>query len=100
VLRSRAPIAGLAPALATVFAVAEGKQKRITQRVTLDVYLSAPGGKPRKTHSGELRRLGKLGFRETDRRLATREDHLKVTLEREIERYPGVPTPAVAPYIR
>jgi hypothetical protein len=81
-------------------AMAEGKQKRITQRVTLDVYLSAPGGKPRKTHSGELRRLNKLGFRETDRRLATREDHLKVTLEREIERYPGVPTPGVAPYIR
>jgi hypothetical protein len=80
--------------------MAEGKQKKITQRVTLDVYLTAPGGKARKSHSGEMRRLQKLGFRETDRRLATREDHYKVTLEREVERYPGVPTPGVPPYIR
>jgi hypothetical protein len=35
--------------------VAEGKQKKITQRVTLDVYLTAPGGKPRKSHAGELK---------------------------------------------
>jgi hypothetical protein len=80
--------------------MAEGKQKKITQRVTLDVYLTAPGGKPRRSHAGELRRLHKLGFRETDRRLATREDHLRVILERDIDRYPGVPTPAVHPYIR
>jgi hypothetical protein len=79
--------------------MAEGKQKKVTQRVTLDVYLTAPGGKPRKTHAGELRRLQRLGFREAHRRLATSEDHLKVILEREIERYPGVPTPAVPPYI-
>ena len=79
--------------------MAEGKQKKITQRVTLDVYLTAAGGKPRRSHAGEMRRLQKLGFRETDRRLATREDHFKVTLEREIERYPGVPTPGVPPYI-
>jgi hypothetical protein len=80
--------------------MAEGKQKRVTQRITLDVYLTAPGGKPRRSHAGEVRRLQKLGFRETDRRLAAREDHFKVTLEREIERYPGVPTPEVPPYIR
>jgi hypothetical protein len=79
--------------------MAEGKQKKITQRLTLDVYLTAPGGKPRRSHAGELRRLHKLGFRESDRRMATREDHLRVTLEREIDRYPGVPTPGVAPYI-
>jgi hypothetical protein len=79
--------------------MAEGKQKKVTQKITLDVYLTAPGGKPRKAYAGELRRLSKLGFRETDRKMATREDHVKVTLEREIERYPGVPTPAVAPYI-
>ena len=79
--------------------MAEGKQKKITQRVTLDVYLTAPGGRPRRSHAGEMRRLQKLGFRETGRRLATREDHFKVTLEREIERYPGVPTPGVPPYI-
>jgi hypothetical protein len=80
--------------------MAEGKQRKITQRVTLDVYLTAPGGKPRKSHAGELRRLHKLGFRESDRRLGTREDHVRVTLEREVERYPGVPAPGVAPYIR
>ena len=79
--------------------MAEGKQKKITQRVTLDVYLTAPGGKPRKAHAGELRRLHKLGFRESDRRLATREDHLRITLERDVDRYPGVPAPGVAPYI-
>lgn len=79
--------------------MAEGKQKKVTQKITLDVYLTSPGGKPRKGYAGELRRLTKLGFRETDRKMASREDHVKVTLEREIERYPGVPTPAVAPYI-
>lgn len=80
--------------------MAEGKQKKITQRFILDVYLTAPGGKPRKSHAGELRRLHKLGFREADRRLGTREDHLRITLERDVERYPGVPSPTVAPYIR
>lgn len=79
--------------------MAEGKQKKITQRITLDVYLTAPDGKPRRAHSGELRRLQKLGFRETDRRLGTRQDHVKVTLEREVDRYPGVPAPSVRPYI-
>lgn len=79
--------------------MAEGKQKKVTQRITLDVYLTAPDGKARKSHAGELRRLGKLGFRETDRKIATREDHVKVTLEREIDRYPGVPLPGVHPYI-
>ena len=80
--------------------MAEGKQKRVTQRIHLDVYLTAPGGKPRKSHAGELRRLQKLGFRETDRRMGAREDHLKVTLEREVERFPGVPVSGVRPYIR
>ena len=79
--------------------MAEGKQKKVTQRLTLDLYLSSPGGKLRKSYAGELRRLQKLGFRETDRRIGTREDQVKVTLEREIERYPGVPLPAVPPYI-
>jgi hypothetical protein len=79
--------------------MAEGRQKKVSQRIVLDVYLTAPGGKPRKTHAGELRRLSRLGFRETDRRLGNREDHLKVTLEREIERFPGVPIPGVSPYI-
>jgi hypothetical protein len=79
--------------------MAEGKQKKITQRITLDVYLTAPDGKARKSHGGELRRLQRLGFREVDRRIASREDHVKVTLEREVDRYPGVPAPGVAPYI-
>jgi spermidine/putrescine transport system substrate-binding protein len=70
--------------------MAEGKQKKVNQRITLDVYLTSPGGNVRKTYAGELRRLQKLGFREVDRRIATREDHVKVTLEREVERYPGV----------
>ncbi len=75
------------------------KQKKVTQSITLDVYLTAPDGKVRKSHSGELRRLQKLGFRETDRRIGSREDHVKVTLEREVDRYPGVPVPGVHPYI-
>ena len=79
--------------------MAEGKQKKIMQRITLDVFLTAPGGKVRKSYAGELRRLQKLGFRETDRKLASREDHVKVTLEREVERYPGVPLSSVPPYI-
>lgn len=80
--------------------MAEKKQKKITQTITLDVYLTAPGGSLRKGYAGELRRLQKLGFRETGRKMADREDHFKVQLEREIERYPGVPTPGVSPYIR
>ena len=76
------------------------KQKKVTQTIHLDVYLTAPGGKPRKAYAGELKRLQKLGFRETDRKVSDRQDQVKVTLEREIERYPGVPTPAVAPYIQ
>jgi hypothetical protein len=79
--------------------MAEGKQKKVTQKIVLDVYLTAPDGKARKSHAGELRRLQKLGFRETDRKIATREDHVKVTLEREVDRYPGVPVPGVHPYI-
>lgn len=79
--------------------MAEGKQKKVMQRITLDVFLTAPGGKVRRSYAGELRRLQKLGFRETDRKLASREDHVKVTLEREVERYPGVPLSSVSPYI-
>ena len=79
--------------------MAEGKQKKVTQSITLDVYLTSPDGRVRKSYAGELRRLQKLGFRETDRRLGQREDHLRVTLEREIDKYPGVPLPAVPPYL-
>jgi hypothetical protein len=79
--------------------MAEGRQKKVSQRIILDVYLTAPDGKPRKSHAGELRRLQRLGFREVDRRLASREDHVRVTLEREVERFPGVPVPGVHPYI-
>jgi hypothetical protein len=79
--------------------MADGKQKKVTQRITLDVYLTAPGGKLRKSYAGELKRLQKLGFRETDRRMASREDHYKVTVEREVEKYPGVPAPGVHPYL-
>lgn len=80
--------------------MAEGKQKKVTQRIHLDVYLTSPDGSVRKSYAGEIRRLQRLGFREVDRRIASREDHLKLTLEREIDRYPGVPLPAVPPYIR
>ncbi|MQA98859.1 MAG: hypothetical protein GEU78_00965 [Actinobacteria bacterium] len=76
------------------------KQKKVIQTIHLDVYLTSPGGKPRNAYAGEIRRLQKLGFRETDRKVSDRQDQVKVTLEREVERYPGVPTPAVAPYIR
>ncbi|MGH2734433.1 MAG: hypothetical protein ACRDKZ_02545 [Actinomycetota bacterium] len=79
--------------------MAEGKQKKVTQRITLDVYLTAPGGKVRKSYAGEIKRLQKLGFRETNRRMGSREDLFRVTLEREVEKYPGVPAPAVHPYI-
>lgn len=74
------------------------KQKKVTQQIHLDVYLTAPDGKVRKSHQGELRRLQRLGFREVDRKIATREDHVKVVLEREVDRYPGVPVPGVKPY--
>ena len=79
--------------------MADGKQKKVTQRITLDVFLTAPGGNARKSYAGEIKRLQKLGFRETDRKMASREDHVKVTMEREVERYPGVPAPGVHPYI-
>jgi len=79
--------------------MAEGKQKKVTQRIHVDAYLKAPDGSLRKAYAGELRRLQRLGFREVDRRIASREDHVKITLEREIDRYPGVPLPAVPPYI-
>jgi len=75
------------------------KQKKVTQTIHLDVYLTSPGGRPRKAYAGEIKRLQKLGFRETDRKVSDRQDQVKLTLEREVERYPGVPTPAVAPYI-
>jgi len=80
--------------------MAEGKQKKVTQRITMDVYLTAPDGSLRKSYAGEVRRLQKLGFREVDRKLASREDHCKLTLEREVDRYPGVPLPSVPPYIQ
>ncbi len=80
--------------------MAEGKQKKVQQKIILDVYLSSPGGKPRKSYAGEIKRLQKLGFREIDRKVATREDHLKLTLEREIDKYPGVPLAPVPPYIQ
>lgn len=79
--------------------MAEGKQKKVIQRIHLDAYLNAPGGNLRKSYAGELKRLQKLGFRETDRKLGSREDHVKILLEREVERFPGVPLPGVPPYI-
>ena len=80
--------------------MAEGKQKKVTQTINLDVYLTSPDGRVRKSYAGEIRRLQRLGFREVDRRVGNREDLVKVTLEREIDRYPGVPLPAVPPYIQ
>lgn len=80
--------------------MAEGKQKKVIQKITLDVFLTAPDGRVRKAYAGELRRLQRLGFRETDRKLGQREDHVRVTLEREIDKYPGVPLPAVPPYLQ
>ncbi len=79
--------------------MAEGKQKKVTQRIHLDAYLTHPEGRLRKSYAGEMRRLQRLGFREVDRRIASREDHVKITLEREVDRYPGVPLPAVPPYL-
>lgn len=79
--------------------MAEGKQKKITQKIVLDAYLTAPDGKLRKSYAGEMRRLQRLGFKETDRRIGGREDEVKITLEREVDRYPGVPAPSVPPYI-
>lgn len=79
--------------------MAEGKQKKVMQKITLDVYLTAPGGSVRKSYAGELRRLQKLGFREVGRRLGSREDHVRVSLEREVDRYPGVPLQGVPPYL-
>lgn len=79
--------------------MAEGRQKKVLQKIVLDVYLTSPGGRPRKSYAGEIKRLSKMGFREIDRRIASREDHLKITLEREIDRYPGVPLASVHPYI-
>lgn len=79
--------------------MAEGKQKKVTQRITLDAYLTAPGGKMRKAHAGELRRLQRLGFREVGRRVTTRQDHVRIALEREVDRFPGVPLAKVPPYI-
>lgn len=79
--------------------MADGKQKKVTQRITLDVYLTSPDGKVRKAYAGEIRRLQRIGFREIDRRIASREDHVRVTLEREIDKYPGVPLASVPPYI-
>ncbi len=79
--------------------MADGRQKKITQQITLDLYLRAPGAGLRKAYGGELRRLQRLGFREVARRSTTRDDKFRVTLERDIERYPGVPLAAVPPYL-
>lgn len=78
--------------------MAEGKQKKVIQKITLDAYLTSADGRLRKSYAGELKRLQKLGFREVDRRITDREDHVKIQLEREIDKYPGVPLPAVSPY--
>lgn len=78
--------------------MAEGKQKKVVQKITLDAYLTSADGRLRKSYAGELKRLQKLGFREVDRRITDREDHVKIQLEREIDKYPGVPLPAVPPY--
>jgi hypothetical protein len=80
--------------------MAEGKQKKVAQKITLDVFLTQPGGSLRKAYAGEVKRLQKLGFREIDRKMGNREDHFRVTFEREVDRYPGVPLPGVAPYIQ
>jgi hypothetical protein len=79
--------------------MAEAKQRKVTQSITLDAYLTSPDGQLRKAYAGELRRLQRLGFREIDRRMGTREDHVRISLEREIEKYPSVPLPAVPPYL-
>lgn len=79
--------------------MAEGKQKKVTQSIVLDAYLTSADGNLRKGYAGELKRLQKLGFREVDRRVTDREDHVKIQLEREIDKYPGVPLPGVPPYV-
>jgi hypothetical protein len=79
--------------------MADGRQKKITQQITLDLYLRAPGAGLRRAHAGEIRRLQRLGFKEVARKSTTREDKVRVTLERDIERYPGVPLAAVPPYL-
>lgn len=79
--------------------MAEGKQKKVIQKLTVDAYLNAPGGKLRKAYAGEVKRLQKLGFKETDRKMGQREDHVRISFEREVERYPGVPLPSVPPYV-
>lgn len=79
--------------------MAEGKQKKVIQQLTIEAYLTSADGKLRKTHAGELRRLQKLGFREVERKHTDREDQVKILLEREIDKYPGVPLAGVAPYI-
>lgn len=79
--------------------MAEGKQKKVIQKITLDAYLTSADGRLRKTYAGEMKRLQKLGFREVDRRITDREDHVKIRLEREIDKYPGVPLPGVAPHL-
>ena len=40
--------------------MAEGKQKRVTQTIVLNLYLKEAGGSLRKSHAGELRRLQRL----------------------------------------
>ena len=79
--------------------MAEGKQKKIVQRILFDAYLTSADGRLRRSYAGELKLLQKLGFREVERRMGTREDHCKITLEREVDRYPGVPVPSVPPYV-
>lgn len=79
--------------------MADGKQKKVIQSIVLDAYLTSAEGNLRKMYAGELKRLQKLGFREVDRRVTDREDHVKIQLEREIDKYPGVPLPAVHPYL-
>lgn len=80
--------------------MADSKQKKVTQRLVLDAYATSPDGRLRKSYAGEMKRLQKLGFREVERKVASREDHFKITLEREVDRYPGVPLPPVPPYIQ
>ena len=53
--------------------MAEGKQKKVIQQITLDVYLTAPDGNMRKSYGGEVRRLQRLGFREVNRRIGERD---------------------------
>ena len=79
--------------------MADGKQKKVIQSLVLDAYLTSADGNLRKSYAGELKRLQKLGFREVDRRVTDREDHVKIQLEREIDKYPGVPLPSVTPYV-